>query len=120
MKQKLDKDDFEIDIDNPERYNRFVEVKERSLMLDKDKFIGQPVKSLLSEIEADFIDYYYFDEPPGKLRGAGFVYPDGLTVEVHVGQLRHLPLFNENRDWDLELFKKELISNIEIRKYEEP
>ncbi|GMT49961.1 MAG: hypothetical protein IEMM0008_1500 [bacterium] len=83
---------------------------------DLNRYIGKTVESLLSTIPDSYIKYIYIDEPPGKLRGCTFYYLPNIELSIYVAELNYLKRFNEYSSWDIELFKKEIIYRIEIKK----
>jgi len=87
-------------------------------MFDKEKFIGKPVCEFINSFGLEYTDYQFVQEPPGKLIGCQFVFSKDLRIIVYVKELKHVKKFNIDGKWDIEKFKKETISDIEIIKSE--
>ncbi|HKY35007.1 MAG TPA: hypothetical protein VJN18_03605 [Polyangiaceae bacterium] len=80
------------------------------------KFVGRTVGDWVTALPVKYQDAYPIDEPPGKLRGFSFVFPNSIKVEVFCHDLKHVKKFNAEREWNLDLFLKETISEIAARK----
>ncbi len=87
------------------------------------QFEGKTVNYFLSiiksEMKSDYIEYDFLDEPPGKLNGCIFYYPNNkaFTVYVNTYKLKYLNAFSKKISWNLMLFKKEIVTIIEVRNY---
>jgi hypothetical protein len=68
-----------------------------------------------SEISNSSMNYPYnnafITEPSTTLRGCFFSY-GSVVIEVIINDFKYLDRYSENSQWDINLFKKETISNI--------
>ena len=79
-------------------------------------YYGARVEQLLSAIKVKYRRYAFLHEPPGLLVGCAFLYK-GIQVKVYVSEFKYIKnRFSLNSNWDIELFKKETISKIRIKK----
>jgi hypothetical protein len=80
------------------------------------QYIGKEVGELLNAIQWQYEEFGFWDEPPGILRGAGFYYCKHSNVYISVNVGRHHKYSYktfETSSWDIELFKKEIIVDVE-------
>lgn len=84
--------------------------------INYSKYISKPIKSLLSDIDKQHTRHIFFDEPPGFLQGAYFLYPDSIVLEICVNDFKFVEQFDTTRKWNYEEFLKEKISRLIIRK----
>src|SRR5262245_34358377 len=57
------------------------------------KFVGRHVQDLMTAFPVPYREAYPIDEPPCKLVGFAFAFPDGTVVDVYCQDLQHLPRF---------------------------
>ena len=80
-------------------------------------YIGKSVGELLkNNAIQNYNDYYWSDEPPGKLNSLNLVYPNKISLEIYAHQLKFTPSFSETLNFNIELFKKEKVTKIIIVK----
>ena len=80
------------------------------------KYISKPIKSLLNDIDKQHNRHIFFDDPPGFLQGAYFLYPDSVVLEICVNEFKFTEQIDTTRKWNYEDFLKEKISRLIIRK----
>lgn len=82
---------------------------------DNKQFIGKPVDSLLnSKVFAKYKEAIFIDKKPGMLTHLNLRYAENVFVELNVNGYKHMKPFNEDRKWNLDLFRKEVLSEIKI------
>ncbi len=79
---------------------------------------GQTVHTLLEDIGAKYKEYSFIDEPPGKLRGIRFVFPDGARLDIYISKFKYVKQFDSDRSWDIEMLKKEIVSDFKCCRQE--
>jgi hypothetical protein len=85
-------------------------------------YIGKEVNELLNNIKWQYIRYTYITEPPYRLQACCFVYSDSTGDEIKVyvcisnRDLKYLETVRVNDDWDVNLFKKEIIRDVECER----
>jgi hypothetical protein len=72
---------------------------------------GQTVHALLEDIGVKYKEYSFIDEPPGKLRGIRFDFPDGARLYIYISKFKHAKQFDPDRSWDIEILKREIVSD---------
>jgi hypothetical protein len=83
--------------------------------LNLEYFKNKKVSDLLSSLKEQYTEYYFIDEPPGKLRGCKFYYPENnIILTVYVSEYEFVNRVDSTRNWSIELFKKEKVSTFEI------
>jgi hypothetical protein len=78
-------------------------------------FRGKTVKELLQNDTIKlYKQYWWTNEPPGKLRSLNLTYARGLYLSVFVDTLKYQPRFSEWNRFDFEKFLKEKVSTVEL------
>ena len=83
-------------------------------------YIGKEVSIFLSDIEKQYDNYYFFDHPPGFLKGCSFHFKEYyIRIYNYPGNINK----NEPKrlsEWKIDDFLKEKISFIEIVTWHKP
>jgi len=90
-------------------------VNNKALLYEEEsmrKYINQPVENLLLGMKEKYLSYVFIDEPPGNLIGVSFKFPSNKCVDIYVSSFKYLKQLSMERKWDIELFKREKISDI--------
>ncbi|MDR1389364.1 MAG: hypothetical protein LBJ31_05245 [Treponema sp.] len=80
------------------------------------KYNGKEVSVFLNDLTEKFIEYYFLDEPPGKLGGCTLCF-ETYEINIYISSWNFVKRFNREMVWDFEDFKKEKIDRIRIIKY---
>ena len=83
--------------------------------LDVDALVGQTVGEALQRIKEDYVDYVFFDEPPGNLLGCKIYYPEGKRLYLYTYRLEHVERVNPRGEWSFEAYKKERIGDVKLK-----
>lgn len=76
-------------------------------------YLNKPVSDLLENKKySKYTEWYWIDEPPMKLKGAVFYYPNGVSIEVYINTYNYVKHYDHKRNWNFDDFKKENISSI--------
>ena len=89
-------------------------------LIDKDKlglFKKEKVSTFIDSIFEKYDNYYFIDEPPGKIIGAEFFY-EKYTIIIYISTRNFVKPFNASRRWNLSDFMIEEISSIVVSKRE--
>lgn len=82
-----------------------------------NNFIGKTVGQLLeNDTIGKYKEYWWTNEPPGKLASLNLSYARGLSLVIYAYPLKYTPSFSDKLEFDFELFKKEQIKKLEIDK----
>jgi hypothetical protein len=82
------------------------------------KFKGRTVQEFASAAPIGYRDAYPIDEPPGKLIGFAFQFPNGVVADVYCNNLKYLVKYNEQGYWSLPTFLRETVTDIKVRSYD--
>lgn len=93
-------------------------IKNKLMKLDLSKFKGLTVETLLqNDTIKMYKNYWWTDEPPGKLRSLNLTFARGLFLEIYpVRKEGRAVQFSETMTFDFEGFKKLRISELIIEK----
>ena len=89
--------------------------------INKQLYIGGTVASFLSDsLISKYKEYVFIDEKPGLLSYLSLKYSEKIYIEIEVGKYSYMKSFDEKRQWKLELFNKEKISEIRVLHNDKP
>jgi len=81
----------------------------------KESYKGKTVSELLNDtLVKGYYEYFYSDEPPGKLSALVLMYTRKIYLKIYFDELQYVERLNFDGDWPIEEIKKEKISHIEI------
>ncbi len=106
--KKVNKIEVNMSLNDTLKYDLFFKIHLKN-------YIGKTVGELLeNEGIKHYNDYYWSDEPPGKLNSLNLIYPNKINLEIYVYPLKFTPSFSETNNFNIELFKKEKIIKLII------
>jgi hypothetical protein len=77
---------------------------------------GKPLGVLMNEADVKLVRHTYSTEPPGRLSSVYLVFENKVTIRVSFSSFKYVSPLNLNEDWDFELLKKEIVSELEYSK----
>jgi hypothetical protein len=91
-------------------------IRNQLIALDLSSFKGKTVEEVLqNEIIGKYKEYWWTDEPPGKLQSLNLTYARGLYLKIFpVRKDGQAVQFSETATFDFESFKKLKISELKI------
>ena len=82
----------------------YPELSEKNL----NKYIGKEISVFLSDFNNIYNNFYFRDEPPGKLTGGVFHY-EYYSITIYISTHNYVQFFDEDRNWSFNDFLKEKI-----------
>lgn len=80
-------------------------------------FIGHTVGEFLSDKSLPhYTRLFIGDEPPGVAYCIHVIYKDSLRIQLIPYNFRNMKTFDENRRWDIDKFKREIVDEICVYK----
>ena len=90
-------------------------VRNKLLRLNLRKFEGRTVKELLQNDTVKlYKNYWWSDEPPGKLQSLNLTFARGLYLCVFVDTLKYQPRFSEWNRFSFDKFLNEKVSAVKL------
>jgi len=83
--------------------------------IDLKKYEGKEVSEFLNEINEEYIDFYYHQEPPCRLRGFKFIY-NNYSISIYISTFNYVKEYEFEMKWNIDDFMKEKISYIKIER----
>lgn len=85
------------------------------LKLKTKKYANKESGIYLNDLKKNYEKILFITSRPFYLHFVRVFYSKDLMVDIHIGKCSYLNRYNEQKKWDLELFKKEKILEIKIR-----
>jgi hypothetical protein len=90
-------------------------VRNKLVRLNLRRFTGKTVKEVLQNDTVKlYKDYWWSDEPPGKLQSLNLTFARGVYLRLFVDTLKYQPGFSERLSFSFEKFLKEKVSSVEL------
>jgi hypothetical protein len=80
------------------------------------RYIGYDVQNFMNDsLFKNYIKFTFMDKKPGSLTSILFSYSQKVTIEVRLpNEFIYSKKFSTRMDWDINLVKKEIISDIKL------
>ncbi len=81
---------------------------------DLESYRGKEVSEFIDNVSENYNDFYFIQEPPGKIQGVTFYY-DKYKVLIYISTRNYIKSFDINMSWNLTDFMNEEIERIIIQ-----